>query len=388
MSVRTSIAATFVILLPLSISAQAAPTAAFITRLGKDTTAIERYTLRGNSYSIEQVTRSPITILRHTHLEMTPEGNVKEFFMMRHDIENPAGKLLGSAKLVAGAGDSATVEMRTGDSLRTRGVRLRGGLIPSLGSSFLAYEIASMRMRAARADSMRVSLVSPAGDTTPIAVRRIARDSVLFDLPFFSYRAQVDGEGRILGLFQPLGITVERVSDIDINAIAKAWLTLDKSGKAMGPLSPSDSVITKLGNANISIRYQRPRTRGREVFGTIAAWDAVWRTGANAATVLTTDRDLRIGNANVPKGSYTLFSIPSRSGTTLIISKETMRNGQPLAGTEYDAAQDFARIPMKTTALSSVVEPFTIEIVPGKNNRGELRLSWDRRLMTVPIEVR
>ena len=170
--------------------------------------------------------------------------------------------------------------------------------------------------------------------------------------------------------------------------MAKAWAALDASGKAMGPLSPRDSVSARVGDAAITIRYARPWKRGRVIFGDIVPWDTVWRTGANEATVLTTDRDLVIGGTVVPAGSYTLFTIPARSKTTLIINRETMRNGEPLAGTDYDLSQDFARIAMTTKPLATPAQQFTIGIVPRGAREGVLRLAWDGREMTVPIRTR
>jgi hypothetical protein len=114
----------------------------------------------------------------------------------------------------------------------------------------------------------------------------------------------------------------------------------------------------------------------------------VWRTGANNATVLTTDRDLVIGGTTVPAGSYSVFTIPSRARTTLIINRETMRNGEPLAGTDYDPANDLARITMDTKTLTAPVERLTIDIVLGGARDGVLRIAWDRREMTVPLRQR
>ena len=39
----------------------------------------------------------------------------------------------------------------------------------------------------------------------------------------------------------------------------------------------------------------------------------VWRTGANEATTLVTDADLTIGGKDVPAGSYTIFTVPTRT---------------------------------------------------------------------------
>ncbi|HEU5186729.1 MAG TPA: DUF2911 domain-containing protein [Gemmatimonadaceae bacterium] len=378
----------FLLAFPLALAAQdRQPTGAFIVRLGTDTTAVERFTRSGNSYQVEQALRSPRTSFRHTHLEVTPTGHVATTFLMLHSIDNPSGPLLGSTKLTHGAGDSATVEIKQGDSTRTRRVPLPAGAIPSLPQSFLGYELAAMRVRETKADSMSITLVNPSGDQTPIVVRRVGADSMTFTLPFLTYRAHVDASGRITRLYQPRGTSVERVANADVNAIAKAWAALDAAGKGMGPLSPRDSTSVRIGDATIRVRYARPSKRGRVIFGDIVPWDTVWRTGANDATVFTSDTDLLIGNEMVHAGSYTLFTIPSRNGTTLIINREIMRGGEPLAGTDYDSSKDLARIPMTTKTLATPVEKLTIEVIP-RGNEGVLRIVWDRREMTVPIRLR
>lgn len=362
---------------------------AFIVRLGTDTVAVERFSRQGDEYGVEQVRRVPRTALWHTHVGLTPAGDVADIFLMNHSLERMDAPLLASVKLTAGPGDSATVESRRGaDSVRTRRIATRAGMIPTLPQSFLAYELASVRLRRSGADSATVTLLDPSGDTTTVLLQRVGADSVAFSLPPLSYRARVDADGHILGLAQPLGTTVQRVPAVDIAAIAKRWAALDASGKGMGPLSPNDSTSARIGAARVTVRYSRPKARGRAVFGGLVPYDDVWRTGANAATVLETDRDVVVGNVPVPAGRYTLFSIPSRSGTTLVVSKETERDGQPLFGTQYDSTHDLARIPMTTRTLAAPVEQFTIAVVPQSGNRGTLRMAWAKREMTVPVQVR
>src|SRR5688500_12782150 len=134
---------------PLVLAAQdAQPTGAFIVRLGTDTTAVERFTRTGNAYQVEQALRSPRASFRHTHLELTPAGEISTIFLMHHRIDDPSGPLLGSTKLLYGSGDSASVETRTGDTTNTRRISALTGAIPSLPQSFLAYELTAMRMRA------------------------------------------------------------------------------------------------------------------------------------------------------------------------------------------------------------------------------------------------
>ena len=371
-----------------AIAQTPAHSGAFVVKLGRDTIAVERFSRSGDAYSVEQVRRSPRTTLWHTHIELAPSGDVGTIFHMNHSLERMDAPLLGSNKLTYSGGDSGTIEIRRGDSTLTRRAAVRPGMIPSLPQSFLPYELAAMRLRRSGTDSMTVTLLGPQGDAMPVVVRRVGADSMTFTLPFLTYRARVDADGRISSLYQPLGTEVRRVRSVDVNALAKAWGALDASGKAMGPLSPLDSVSAQIGQARVAVRYSRPKARGRAVFGNIVPWNKVWRTGANAATVLETDRDLVIGTTTVPAGRYTLFTIPTRTATTLVVNKETERDGEPLAGTDYDAKQDLARIPMATRALAAPVEQVTIDLVPSGTDRGTLRVRWARREMTVPVRAK
>lgn len=136
------------------------------------------------------------------------------------------------------------------------------------------------------------------------------------------------------------------------------------------------------GPAVIRIEYGQPHARGRVVMGSaLVPMDTVWRFGANLATHLTTDVDLEIGGARVPRGRYTLFARPSASGWQLIVNTQT---GQ--WGTDHDAAHDLVRIPLQSRALAESQESFTIWLVPETTPadqppepaRGVLRFAWER----------
>ena len=130
--------------------------------------------------------------------------------------------------------------------------------------------------------------------------------------------------------------------------------------------------------ARITIDYGQPHLRGRDVL-TLMPMGAEWRLGANTSTSITTDLDLVIGGASVPKGTYTLWTIRSANGTKLIINKQT---GQ--WGTQYNAAQDLARVDMRTKKLTQPLEALQIALVPSQNGpSGVLRVTWG----TVELET-
>src|SRR5213075_2277521 len=117
-----------------------------------------------------------------------------------------------------------------------------------------------------------------------------------------------------------------------------------------------------------------PKTRTRDLRRRVP-WNAVWRTGANAATQLSTSADLVIGGATVPAGKYTLWTLPTPSGWKLIINKQT---GQ--WGTEYSAAQDLVRVDARLETLAAPVEQMLIAFEPGT-----LTVSWDKTKVSVPV---
>jgi hypothetical protein len=146
-------------------------------------------------------------------------------------------------------------------------------------------------------------------------------------------------------------------------------------------LSPHETVNATVDGAKISITYGRPYMKGRKIAGGLVPYGQVWRTGADEATTLVTDKALMFGNTHVEPGTYTLYTLPGEDGWQLIINKQT---GQ--AGTEYNQAQDLARIPMKVTKTPAAVEQFTIAI-NDTSAGGELKLTWENSDVRAPFTV-
>lgn len=132
------------------------------------------------------------------------------------------------------------------------------------------------------------------------------------------------------------------------------------------------------GPARIAINYGQPHLRGRSVLGSLVPWDSAWRTGANLATQLTAELDITIGNTFIPRGIYTLFTLPTRNGWKLIVSKQALQ-----WGTEYDPAQDLARIDLRSRTRTEPVESLTFWLIPAIESppsqtfpHGALKFAW------------
>lgn len=158
-------------------------------------------------------------------------------------------------------------------------------------------------------------------------------------------------------------------------AIVPAWAQQQ-------PLSPPAEASATLAGKKIQIKYSSPRMRGRKIMGGLVPFGEVWRTGADSATTLSTQANLQIGDVKVPKGNYTIYTIPKANEWTLIVSKEI---GQ--WGTEYHPKLDLGRAKMSVKALPAAVENFKIEVTSQAGNNGLLTLTWEKTQASIPITV-
>ena len=137
-------------------------------------------------------------------------------------------------------------------------------------------------------------------------------------------------------------------------------------------LTPSHS-----GPSRITIDYGQPHARGREIFGGLVPYGKVWRLGANWATRLTLDFDVRFGALDVPRGEYTLFMLPRENSGDLLVSRQTRQ-----WGTDYDPSYDFGRTPIRRRASAERARSLRITLEPnlpaeeGAVPSGTLRVAW------------
>ena len=365
----------------------------FITRMGSDTLAVERFTRSAGRLEGEIVSLVPAARAVKYTAALNPDGTISRFEVSGEPAESSADGPRTSAEVVF-VGDSAQTVATRGDSTQRFAVAVGPGALPFVPFTYAMYEQMLRRLARSGKDSTSVPTIG-AGSRQPFGFTLVRRGPELVDVDFAPVpgfypggqpaHVRVDRDGRLLALDgsgSPLKVMVERVKDVDIAAYRRQFAARDKTKGPMGQLSGRDTVRAKIGSANLTVDYGRPQRRGREIFGNVVPWNQVWRAGANAATGFTTDADLLMGGVVVPKGSYTLFMLPSPEGSKLILNSQT---GQ--WGTMYDPRQDFARIDLTSEQLAQTVEPFTIMIDP-RGQGGVLRLRWDRTQFSVPFTVR
>jgi len=374
----------------------AAQTPAYIvTRLGVDTVAIERYSRTGDKLEGDLVLRHPRVRTIHYVADLGSQGQIKSLTtaVRRPGSDPNAPPTMQSQTRFA---DSvAVIEVRRNgqpDTAASGRKIYHGGVAPMLGVEPTSYGIYEQLLASAKLgrDSVSYALIAPGGGPTPsIILRRRGADSVAFNSTFFPgwiEVARVDSRGRIEGIdatATTIKTIAQRVPSLEFDNVVKGWAAAEAArGGTTGQMSPPDTVRSSIGGANLVVAYSRPFKRGRVIFGNIVPWNQVWRTGANAATMFTTDKDLAFGTTVVPAGKYTLWTVPTPTGAKLIFNSET---GQ--WGTDYHADKDFVRVDLAGKQVSPPVEQFVIGVAP-QGSGGVLSFTWDDRQYSVPFVVK
>jgi hypothetical protein len=143
--------------------------------------------------------------------------------------------------------------------------------------------------------------------------------------------------------------------------------------------SPHETIKATIDGANVSVTYGRPYMKSRKIFGGIVPYGQVWRTGADEATILETDKALMFGALHVNPGKISLYSLLTDKTWTLVLNKKT---GQ--WGTEYTQSEDLGRVPMRVETLSAPVEQFTITVEKNPAGKGGvIVMQWETTKATL-----
>ncbi|WP_426669873.1 DUF2911 domain-containing protein [Mucilaginibacter sp. McL0603] len=138
-------------------------------------------------------------------------------------------------------------------------------------------------------------------------------------------------------------------------------------------LSSTQTIEQELGLGKITLTYSRPNLRGRKIFGNLITYGTVWRTGANAATLIKFTDDVTIEGNKVPAGEYGLFSIPGKDEWTIILNKTAHQWG----AYTYKQSDDFLRFKVKNVSLANPLETLTIQFNNVDQTKCELELKWE-----------
>lgn len=168
-----------------------------------------------------------------------------------------------------------------------------------------------------------------------------------------------------------------------IVAVAAASLFAQKTTEVHPGKGGSPHVRTAwtIDGAAITIEYGRPFMKGRTDDAVMPPGQP-WRTGADEATVLTTDKPLKFGSVSLPAGTYTINTQPGAKWE--IIFGKLGKPGQ--WGVPYNSSLEISRAPITTQKTAKPVEQLTIYIDDTPAG-ATLRIEWGSVSARAPFTV-
>jgi|ERR1700732_285163 hypothetical protein len=142
-------------------------------------------------------------------------------------------------------------------------------------------------------------------------------------------------------------------------------------------VSPHETVSEVIDGNKVSVTYGRPYSKNprgtdiRKIWGSLVPYGKAWRLGADEATTIVLQKGIKIGDAAVPAGTYTLYLIPEENGGKLAFSKTVGRWGIPV-----DQKNDLVRVDVKKEALSPALNQLAIAVEKADNG-GVLKIKWE-----------
>lgn len=147
--------------------------------------------------------------------------------------------------------------------------------------------------------------------------------------------------------------------------------------------SPKAKVEQRVGITDVSIEYARPAVAGRKIWDGLVPYGKVWRTGANAATLVTFGKDVEIDGKTVKAGEYALFSIPQKEEWTFIINTNEGQKGS----VSHKEELDVVRIKAKSSTLSPIKERLEFTVDPISDSEGLITLRWESVEVSFPFKT-
>ena len=166
-----------------------------------------------------------------------------------------------------------------------------------------------------------------------------------------------------------------------------AGLVLASAGLAQQPpaVKPSQhgTVTQQVAETTITVDYDRPVARGRDLFGALVPYDRVWCPGANGCTTLTVSTAVTIEGHALAAGTYTLWAKPGAATWTIIVNR-----AHPTFHTRYQTVADQDILALDVTpraGLHMETLAFYFPVVNAKH--AELVFHWGTVVVPLSIDV-
>lgn len=159
--------------------------------------------------------------------------------------------------------------------------------------------------------------------------------------------------------------------------------------------NPRATVSEEVGITSITIKYSRPDVNKREgqLFGSKVPYgfkeqnfatgknDAPWRAGANEATTISFEHNVKVEGKDIKAGTYALFMAMGAENVTLIFSNQNEAWGS----FSYNPQDDALRVDVKPVVLDKSVEWLKYEFIEHKETGCTIAMQWEK--VSVPFKI-
>ena len=159
--------------------------------------------------------------------------------------------------------------------------------------------------------------------------------------------------------------------------------------------NPRANISEEVGITSIHIKYSRPGVKGREgkIWGSLVTngfssfnfltnkMTSSWLAGANEATVISFEHDVKIEGRDLKAGTYALFMAMGTDSVVLIFSRQANAWGSFY----YKEEDDVLRVKVKPVVLDKTVEWLKYEFLEHKEKSCVIAMQWEK--LSVPFKV-
>jgi len=181
------------------------------------------------------------------------------------------------------------------------------------------------------------------------------------------------------------------IGGMSLVALALLLHTLAAAQEATVPAPPPagvkpsqhGTVAQQIAGTRITIEYNRPVARGRDLFGVLVPYDRVWCPGADDCTTLTISTPIKIESQDLPAGTYTVWARPGAAKWTVILNR-----AHPVFHTRYESVADQNALTLEVTPRTGghmETLAFYFPVVNGRH--AELALHWGTVVVPLSIDV-
>ena len=147
--------------------------------------------------------------------------------------------------------------------------------------------------------------------------------------------------------------------------------------------SQHGTVTQSVAATRITVDYNRPVARGRELFGALVPYDRVWCPGADECTTLTVSTDIKIEGKDLPAGTYTVWAKPGAEKWTMMLNR-----AHPTFHTQYSRVSDQDVLSLDVTPRAgSHMETLTFYFPVVNGKHAELVFHWGTVVVPLAIDV-